>query len=430
MRLVVLADDYTGAVDTGIQFAKLGIAAGYYQDMDRFEKALTSGEQEVYVMNTMSRHLTGQEAHEKVRTCAEAAAAGGVAHIIKKTDSGLRGNIGSELSGLLRGTGQDELVFIPAYPKMNRVTRQGIHWIDGIPVRESVFGRDPFEPVVSSLVAELASWGNMPVCSRALKRSSMEPECTGEEEVREADFEGIQVWDAETEEDIRTIAGRRLETGRKQAYPCLWAGCAGLAEILAEMLPFTYNRKEEVTLPERFLTVCGSVNAVTQAQVMYAQASGFIRVVLSEAGQLTEGYAASKEGRDLTDAVLKSCMPGQAVIVDTGFPSSEQIREQAARAGYSETEAGSRSAVALGELLCMVSGQKNPPVLMIIGGDTLQAYMDRKGFEEIELRRELMPGVVLLRGIRQQETQWIITKSGAFGSEELLTELEAWLRQL
>ena len=47
------------------------------------------------------------------------------------------------------------LPFLPAFPKMNRTTAGGVHYIEDKPVAESVFGRDPFEPVTESEVARL-----------------------------------------------------------------------------------------------------------------------------------------------------------------------------------------------------------------------------------------------------------------------------------
>mgnify|MGYP000093217377 CR=1 FL=1 len=67
----------------------------------------------------------------------------GVFSIYKKTDSALRGNIGAELSALLKTSGERQLPFLPAFPQIDRVTRDGVHYISGVPVTESPFGIDP-----------------------------------------------------------------------------------------------------------------------------------------------------------------------------------------------------------------------------------------------------------------------------------------------
>ena len=75
--------------------------------------------------------------------------------IYKKTDSVLRGNIGAELSAALQASEAEYLAFVPSYPAMNRITKNGIHYVDEIPLSESIFGRDPFNPVTESDVAKL-----------------------------------------------------------------------------------------------------------------------------------------------------------------------------------------------------------------------------------------------------------------------------------
>lgn len=38
---------------------------------------------------------------------------------------------------------------------MGRTTREGIHYINDVPVKDSVFGKDPFEPVTCSFVPDI-----------------------------------------------------------------------------------------------------------------------------------------------------------------------------------------------------------------------------------------------------------------------------------
>ncbi|MGI6333099.1 MAG: four-carbon acid sugar kinase family protein [Saccharofermentanales bacterium] len=55
----------------------------------------------------------------------------------------------------LHASGVNRLLFIPAYPKNNRITIGGVHWINGAKVAESIFAHDPFEPVRHSNVADI-----------------------------------------------------------------------------------------------------------------------------------------------------------------------------------------------------------------------------------------------------------------------------------
>ena len=132
MKLLIIADDLTGALDTGIQFARDGIPVcvetgfGKTVSFDYVRYPVT-------VVHSASRHLTAPEASARVEKIAEAGLQAGADLVYKKTDSGLRGRIGAELSALCR-TAEAPLWFVPAFPEMDRVTRDGIHYCGGIPV--------------------------------------------------------------------------------------------------------------------------------------------------------------------------------------------------------------------------------------------------------------------------------------------------------
>ena len=149
VKLLVVADDFTGGLDTGVQFARQGIATRVVVNPDGTGD-WTQTDGEVLVAVAVSRHLSPEAAYATVfRIVAEARRAG-IPYVYKKTDSALRGNIGAELSATLRASGADMLFFLPAFPRLGRTTAGGRHYIDGVPVSASVFGRDPLNPVPES----------------------------------------------------------------------------------------------------------------------------------------------------------------------------------------------------------------------------------------------------------------------------------------
>ena len=154
VKLLMIADDFTGALDTGVQFAVRGARTCVVTD-PAYDFSQTKAETEVLVLDVETRHLTPEAAYQRVFRAVRDALGAGFTCIYKKTDSALRGNVGAELTAVLDAAGADRLAFLPALPKMNRVTRGGVHYIDGVPVAESVFGRDPFEPVTASSVEEI-----------------------------------------------------------------------------------------------------------------------------------------------------------------------------------------------------------------------------------------------------------------------------------
>lgn len=154
MKLLILADDFTGALDTGVQLTKFGVSARVVTDV-KYDMDRLFEDCDVLVIDTETRHVRPEVARETTRKLA-AQATHTVDVIYKKTDSAVRGNIGAELEGVLRGTENGKTVhFVPAYPALNRLTRNGVQYVDGLPVSQSVFGQDPFEPVRYSNVCDI-----------------------------------------------------------------------------------------------------------------------------------------------------------------------------------------------------------------------------------------------------------------------------------
>lgn len=154
LELLIIADDFTGALDTGVQFAGEGAETRVVTDRNYDYCAVEAGIQ-VLVMDAETRHLPAKEAYDVVYGIAIRGIASGIPYIYKKTDSALRGNIGSELTALLAASEKNILPFFPAFPKIGRTTEAGYHYINGIPVKESVFGQDPYDPVKCSYIPEL-----------------------------------------------------------------------------------------------------------------------------------------------------------------------------------------------------------------------------------------------------------------------------------
>jgi len=94
IKLLVIADDFTGAVDTGVQFKAKGtlvlVGSGGVCKMDRLPP-----EVQVLIIDAETRHVSLEKAYEVVGNIVQEAVRAGIPCIYKKTDSGLRGNIGS-----------------------------------------------------------------------------------------------------------------------------------------------------------------------------------------------------------------------------------------------------------------------------------------------------------------------------------------------
>ena len=412
--LLIIADDFTGALDTGVQFAACGIPTRVVVDP---EIDFASIHAKVLVVDTETRHLPAGQAYEIVSKLTRRACAAGVSFIYKKTDSALRGNIGAELAAVLKASGRKQLPFLPAFPQMNRLTQNGVHYIDGAPVTESPFGKDPFEPVRHSAVASLiASQTDLPAKSYpALNDHESAP-----------DEAGILIFDAASVEDL-------ARTGRQLAHRNLLAvsaGCAGFGAVLPELLGI--EKGEPAKLPRldsRLLIVCGSVNPITVAQMDWAQKAGFARLRLTPEQKLTPGYWQTGEGQKQLALIDEMLAANPYCIIETNDEGGNQLTaDYAARLGIDLETLRQRISGSLGNLVGGIFASPHLGTLLMTGGDTLLQCMNCVGVSQLEPIYEMEKGVVLASFPYKGCTRRIITKSGGFGQESLFTDLARRIR--
>ena len=93
-QILVISDDLTGALDTGIQFC-----AG--EAVVRVGTDLGETEAQVLIVDAETRHLSARDAWRVVYHLARQARERGIPYVYKKTDSALRGNVGAELRAVL-----------------------------------------------------------------------------------------------------------------------------------------------------------------------------------------------------------------------------------------------------------------------------------------------------------------------------------------
>ncbi|MBQ7562594.1 MAG: four-carbon acid sugar kinase family protein [Lachnospiraceae bacterium] len=472
-KLLIIADDLTGALDTGVMFVKAGADVrvsvltdpgdpsireekGNCRDTEKvFREA-----DEVLVIDAETRHLEPDQAYRIVFEIVQKARKQGVSYIYKKTDSALRGNIGAELSAALRASKENVLHFLPAFPEMERYTKDGIHYIKTVPVAESVFGSDPFNPVENSEIREIiAGQSDIPVVNIPFENSrtgNVYEAADGNRPFKQT--AQIRVYDISSKEQLSETARRINESGSLRVM----AGCAGFAEELPALLGLgrfaetaasgaeegvgTFSRdvtgrpsgkaygevpgKRTVegngtdTLEGGFLVVCGSVNPITVAQLDYAEKSGFRRIRLNIKEKLERGYWKSDKGRERLLELKKEVLSTFNVILDSNeVPGGTELSDYIKETGLSFEELRTGITEGLGELLAGLLDEGVRRTLMVVGGDTLLGFLRKAEISSIRPLREVKSGTVLTEIERGEKRYRLIAKSGGFGDEKLLAEL-------
>lgn len=209
MVCAVIADDLTGACDSAVQFANVGL---------RTVAALSpDAHADVVAFSTETRNVAPEEAASRLRMVSTLARAN---VIFKKIDSTLRGNTAVEVVAALDVFGCNVALVNPAYPALGRFVERG--WLR-VPA-------DPdFEPVY------LPTW--LP-------------------------DERCLCFDAVQQEDLDHHVRTMMNMGRR----VLWVGSAGMARALARHFGKGEPGELPIERPGSVLFCIGSNHPVTLEQ--------------------------------------------------------------------------------------------------------------------------------------------------------------------
>ena len=414
LELLIIADDITGALDTGVQF-KLQGAPTLVVTNPHIEYDSLADDVRVLVLDAETRHLAAPEAGNVVKTVVKEALQAGVPNIYKKTDSALRGNIGAELAAMCHAVGSG-VHFIPAFPQIGRITKAGIQYIKNVSVADSVFGKDPFEPVKHSAVAEIISeQTDIPV--KVVEVSSPEVIFKSEEK-------GILVYDCTTQQQLETIA-KGLKQNDKLHF-C--AGCAGFASVLPSLLGLKGAKPLKPQLSPQLFVACGSVNPITVAQLDKAERDGVPRVRLNASQKIKGVWADSREAQAaLLDWKEKIHSNGALIVDSNDLPGHTTALDYSSQHGLDLHQLRTKISATMGNLTKKLLDLGVEATLMITGGDTLLGFMQQIDTHHLTPICEVFPGVVLSSTHYAGKQYYIISKSGGFGGDNLIADLRTYI---
>lgn len=217
-RLIILADDLTGALDSGVEFANVGLRVFAATTPHAIDEALVK-QPEILVVNTASRECCGDEAkriHERLHARFNDFVP---TQIFKKVDSRLKGNICNEVNGLTGGDLSIDILCAPAIPDMGRLCEMGVLFGDGID--QSVNVRQHLSDVTAKLSV---------------------PDCLDQEDLARV---------------VDSISGNTLLVGAR-----------GLARALAQTLATApYRSRQSPHISRSLLAAIGSRDPITCRQI-------------------------------------------------------------------------------------------------------------------------------------------------------------------
>jgi uncharacterized protein YgbK (DUF1537 family) len=268
-RIAIVADDLTGANDTGSLLAGKGFSAATCLVPGMGEGEDFAGIDAVS-LTTDSRLLPEAEARRRVGAGFAWLLAGAAPVVLaKRIDSTLRGNLGGEIEAALDAVEESGhwsetalAVVVPAFPSSGRIVLGGYLVVNGVPLERSPIARDPGCPLDSSRLVEILA-----------RQSSGQPAWVSEGTVLEgveavrraiqahrAAGARIVACDAVTEEDIATIAAALCEV----SFPVVAADPGPFTAALAEARIGAALRRERC---DNVALVVGSVTELARRQI-------------------------------------------------------------------------------------------------------------------------------------------------------------------
>jgi uncharacterized protein YgbK (DUF1537 family) len=328
------------------------------------------------VYNLDCRHDCPQPAYDKVFAAA-ARWRGTDVPVYIKTDSALRGNLAPAFRAAMDALGLP-IAFIPALPGMNRVTREGVHYIDGVPLAQSSFAVDPRSPMVESYIPALLEG-----LETELVRAGEAAGWLYDPAARK-----VYLFDCESNGQMADIAD--LLAGQGALRLC--AGCAGLAGELHRLLDISRQGAEAVPSGKGLLVVSGSANPRSTGQIEAAGEEG-AEVIHITPGMILDGdLEALGRASDRAAAVLAE---GGTVIAAAVRSAEDRQRfdRLAEERGIPEQELPELILPCLAEFAARTLEKSPEANLFVFGGDTARAILLKLGCGEVRPGGEIELGV-------------------------------------
>jgi uncharacterized protein YgbK (DUF1537 family) len=281
----ILADDLTSAADGAGPFVMRGLSASIGRGR------LPRQDMQVVAVDSGTRSVSASEAGARAAVLTAQLATRDI--LYKTVDSTLRGHVSVELEASYKASGRRTVVFAPAFPAGGRTTVAGIQLVDGVPVAETVYGRDPIHPARHSALADIV------------------PSSIGR----------VILLDAATQDELDAKVAAQPDP-----EAILWVGSPGMACALARRLaPVAAPVAVVGAAAGEILVVIGTANPRSHRQAAELARAGV--TVLQSPGEREDDPAAVLR-RIADDAAARLSDGAVAALIATGGDTLEAILER------------------------------------------------------------------------------------------------------
>lgn len=389
MKLLIVADDLTGALDTAAPLAARDVCARVW--LDGCDSAdlmpAQSGPQEpvVAAVNLRTRHLPAAAAADHLAEWSRMArsAIGPDTVLFKKIDSTLRGQVVPEVLAMAQALERHRILFAPAVLEQGRTMCAGQVLVHGQPLGTTEFSRDPQSPAPTQSIPELFAAASLPVSTAPTPPS------------------GPQIWAPDISCPSDMEAAARWALDQPEATICV--GAAGLAQAIGTTR-FPTGVPAQWPQVASLLFVVGSRSEVSRGQVEQLQ-----RQLRAPVFELPGGVLSQVHRDQLVTALAPrpgACSAAVVLPVDADRP-----REPSDVAGC------------LGHSVLQVHRLVAPGAIVLTGGDTALAVLDTLGVVRLDVGGQWSTGVPVSTVDIDASKVACVTKAGGFGTQDLFVQL-------
>ncbi|MEK5445057.1 four-carbon acid sugar kinase family protein [Fredinandcohnia sp. FSL W7-1320] len=422
MKLAVIADDLTGANDTGVQFAKQGLNTTVLFSYTQLQPSHLT--EDVIVLNSDSRAIEAGKSYDIVYDLSAQLKQLGVSNVFKKIDSTMRGNIGPEIDAVMDAFHYKISFVVPAFPKSNRATINGEHFVNGVLLEKAEMAKDPASPVNESYLPKLVqkqSKRDVELITISHVRKGIDHLSNLMKELSLSDTSKIIIIDATTDEELEIIV--KAAQALKEKY--LWVGSAGIAShIFFEETQEEVINTTKVCDRDPVLVVAGSVNSITQQQIQVLKEKNDVaEIVISPEEFFFEDRRKLEIDRIVKES--KALLDKGDLVVTTNRDQEviRKVKDLQRELGLSNFDVGNTIAHAMGEIAGQLIESKKICGAVLTGGDIAGATCKELQGEGIRVIGEVEPGIPygkLFGGLYDGIP--LVTKAGAFGTEQALSK--------
>lgn len=426
LQTVIIADDLTGANDTGAILAQKGfqvgtiLKRGQMEDFEDFDTLCIS---------TDSRAMKPKEAYEAIHEAAELFPVSSSILYSKRIDSTLRGNIGAEIDSILDYLGEDyTAVVVASFPQSGRTCVGDMLLVHQIPLQKTEVAKDPINPMrtsrVTRIIEEQTKHKVGYIGLEKVSSSSTELMIELKEVVKRF---RIVVVDARTMEDIETIAACCAVLERKIVAIDPGAFTAALAD-------FRFNKKK-FSVSQSILCVIGSVTELTYKQIEYLKNSDNPAVVRIHPALFFDEKTRQDEIERVCDEIGRKEKQFQVLVITTTDSKRELLNfaEIEGAKGMTPRQCSRVITQTLAETVIRILDTMEEKIggLYASGGDVSAAVSEKLGISGFEVCDEVIPLAIYSRMIGGRHSGLpIITKGRLIGQEDTLQKCIDYLKNI